>query len=271
MKEDALDSCLDEMAGELMMLVNVGCGTRTRDGWVNIDRSAYFLLRKSSVLRFFARLFLTEERLSRLSQLSGNLIWHDLKNGIPITDDCVSMVYASHVLEHIDREYVDHFLAEIYRVLRPGGIIRIVVPDFKRLVDKYVATFEAALKKELVIAVHERSIEELLEQSVRKIPASLRTAGRWRRKLEMAVLGDARARGETHQWMYDRLTLANLLEKNGFVDIVERNYKTSYMVEWRSFMLDEESDGSEYKPGSLYMEARKPGVRREGGRADLPI
>ena len=37
-----------------------------------------------------------------------------------------------------------------------------------------------------------------------------------RRKLETLFVGDARRRGETHQWMYDRINLPGLLQEIGF-------------------------------------------------------
>ena len=64
--------------------------------------------------------------------------------------------------------------------------------------------------------------------------------------------------GELHQWMYDRVSLAGALKKVGFVQIIKRNAYDSYIPKWSEFNLDTESDGSVYKPQSLYMEAIKP-------------
>lgn len=51
---------------------------------------------------------------------------------LPFPDACVAEVYASHVLEHLS--FVDELpraLREIHRVLQPGGVARISVPDFE--------------------------------------------------------------------------------------------------------------------------------------------
>jgi predicted SAM-dependent methyltransferase len=49
---------------------------------------------------------------------------------LPLADGCASLIYASHILEHFDRHEYKPVLAEWFRVLRPGGILRLSVPDF---------------------------------------------------------------------------------------------------------------------------------------------
>jgi len=71
-------------------------------------------------------------------------------------------------------------------------------------------------------------------------------------------IGRFRQSGEVHQWMYDRYSLGLLLEKAGFEAITQRAATESYILDWASFNLDTEPDGTVYKPDSLYMEAIKP-------------
>ena len=70
------------------------------------------------------------------------------------------------------------------------------------------------------------------------------------------LLGDARKRGETHQWMWDRVNLAAALDQAGFTGAEVVNFRTSTIPDWSSTGLDQEPDGTEYRPGSLYVEAR---------------
>ena len=56
---------------------------------------------------------------------------------IPESNKSVDLIYACHVVEHLDQEETNKFFNECKRVLKPGGIIRIVVPDFDKLVDSY--------------------------------------------------------------------------------------------------------------------------------------
>lgn len=65
-----------------------------------------------------------------------------------------------------------------------------------------------------------------------------------------------RSEGEIHQWMYDRYSLKQLLEKCGFSDVKVVTAFTSSIPDWNSFELDGK-DGKVRKPDSLFMEARK--------------
>jgi len=49
---------------------------------------------------------------------------------LPMEDNSISLIYASHVLEHFGRNAYKAVLQEWYRVLKHGGILRLSVPDF---------------------------------------------------------------------------------------------------------------------------------------------
>jgi predicted SAM-dependent methyltransferase len=53
-------------------------------------------------------------------------------------DNYAESIYASHVLEHFSHDEAPQVLATWYRVLKPGGTIRISVPDIDRIVKIYV-------------------------------------------------------------------------------------------------------------------------------------
>ncbi len=55
-------------------------------------------------------------------------------------DNSAELIYASHVLEHFDQFEVKTVLDEWKRVLAPGGILRLAVPDFEQLVAIYHST-----------------------------------------------------------------------------------------------------------------------------------
>lgn len=52
-------------------------------------------------------------------------------------DNSCDEIYSCHVLEHFKRGYVDKVLAEWYRILKPGGLIKVAVPDFEKLIEVY--------------------------------------------------------------------------------------------------------------------------------------
>lgn len=62
---------------------------------------------------------------------------HDVRTLPMFVDGSVDLVYASHVLEYFDRIESLNVLAEWRRVLRPGGTLRLAVPDFQALLDVY--------------------------------------------------------------------------------------------------------------------------------------
>jgi predicted SAM-dependent methyltransferase len=54
-------------------------------------------------------------------------------------DESVDLIYVSHCLEHLDIEEVSRALKEWARVLKPGGMLRIAVPDLESILRVYEA------------------------------------------------------------------------------------------------------------------------------------
>ena len=65
-------------------------------------------------------------------------MWLDLKNGIPFASETVDGIYASHVLEHFYYKEVMKIFRESYRVLRPGGALRMIVPSMEGAIAAYL-------------------------------------------------------------------------------------------------------------------------------------
>ena len=101
----------------------------------------FLLIIKNFLLRILLSKFLSKGRYQKIQNLSNNIFIHDLRKGIPYRNNSVDAVYHSHVLEHIDRSNVKEFLFEIFRVLKPNGIQRIVVPDFYLLCKSYINNY----------------------------------------------------------------------------------------------------------------------------------
>tara|TARA_Y100001938_G_scaffold148482_1_gene232307 strand:- start:3772 stop:4425 length:654 start_codon:yes stop_codon:yes gene_type:complete len=57
---------------------------------------------------------------------------------IPRPDNYYSSVYASHVLEHVHPAHTIRFLKEINRTMKNGAIFRIIVPDARKSIEKYL-------------------------------------------------------------------------------------------------------------------------------------
>lgn len=242
-----------------MKVLNLGCGHKVsaHPDVINIDWSIYLRMRSSRLMSLLAPLLLSGERRIRFDRLPSNIMPHDLSGGIPFPDNSADVIFHSNMLEHLDRDVAERFLAEALRALKPGGIHRIVVPDLEDACAAYIAHIAACDSNPQAQAQHEDYIARVIEQSVRREAAGTRLQPPLRRFIENALLGDARRRGETHQWMYDRISLAVLLRRLGYRNVRLMRYDTSDISFWPQYGLDTNADGSEYAPGSLYMEASK--------------
>jgi predicted SAM-dependent methyltransferase len=99
-----------------MFLVNLGCGSTFHQGWINFD----------------------------LNPTERGVRHADLSKGIPLEENSCDAVYHAHVLEHLSKDQGRRFLSECFRVLKPGGLLRVVVPDLEGIVRNYVDTLGAA-------------------------------------------------------------------------------------------------------------------------------
>ncbi len=240
-----------------MVVLNLGCGTRTSPRCVNLDWSPYLRLKRSPLGTALALATLRGERRRRFTALDETVVVHDLRRPLPVADGSVDAVYHSHVLEHLDRDRVAPFLAEVRRVLRVGGVHRVVVPDLEVRCRRYLAHLDSCAGHPEMAPGHDAYVGDILEQMVRREAHGTAQQPPLRRFVENLLLGDARRRGETHQWMYDRVNLGVALADAGFREITVRDHRSSAIAGWDEIRLDEGEDGEEYLPGSLYMEARK--------------
>lgn len=173
-----------------MILLNLGCGEKTsdRDGVVNIDWSAMLRLRRHSLRRALVPLFLHGDRQARYRVLPDNILVHDLSKGIPFDTNSVDAVYHSHTLEHLDRDLAETMLKEVLRVLKPGGIHRIVVPDFERRCRSYVEHLDACDTDPAEQKAHDGYVSAILEQSVRREAHGTSQQRPVRRRVENMIL-----------------------------------------------------------------------------------
>ena len=123
--------------------VNLGSGLNIAPGWINVDGSLKILLARCP--DFVAALgykFLTDsravERQQFINLLSNNIfVHHNLKYGVPLPDSSVDFMYTSHTLHHLYRDEAAAVLADALRALKPGGTIRIGVPNLEYIFGLY--------------------------------------------------------------------------------------------------------------------------------------
>jgi SAM-dependent methyltransferase len=241
-----------------LKILNLGCGVKTSSApeVINVDWSIYLRLRRNRLGRQLALSLLSGERLERFKGMPSNIVVHNLSKGIPFDTASVDAVYHSHMLEHLARDVAPKFLLEVKRVLKPGGIQRIVVPDLQLLCRQYLSHLETCERASQESAKHDSYVSALIEQCVRKEGTGSTLQPPLRRMVENVLRGDARRRGETHQWMYDRVNLGFVLTELGYKNPRQQDYRTSLIPNWNEFGLDIDAQGNEYKPGSLYLEVQ---------------
>ncbi|HWQ90193.1 MAG TPA: methyltransferase domain-containing protein [Clostridia bacterium] len=127
------------------MKLNFGCGKRYASGWVNID----FHSENPEVKRV------------------------NLLEPLPFSDDTFTAVYSSHTLEHFSQETTERILKECRRVMKPGGIVRIVLPDLENTCREYIRILDEVDRSELARAQYNWIVLELLDQLTRTKPSGL--------------------------------------------------------------------------------------------------
>ncbi len=177
---------------ELMALyVNYGCGygdeTCAPQGWLNFDASPTLRLERIPMIgRLVPAKFPATAR------------YGDIRKGPLVSDASADGVYCSHVLEHLALDDCRAALKNTFRMLRPGGIFRLVLPDLKILAREYLGSSEP-------------------DAAVRFMETT--NMGRPSRPKGLTGLLRSWIGNSEHQWMWDYQALAMELEKAGFVSI----------------------------------------------------
>ena len=123
--------------------VNIGCGPVYHARWLNLDVEP------------------TDPAVKPL----------DVRKGIPLADGTATACFSSHVIEHLAPQATQAFLADQFRVLRSGGIIRVVCPDLAEVARSYLAEYERSPENSLPSYQHRHLIMELVDQMVRREPS----------------------------------------------------------------------------------------------------
>jgi YD repeat-containing protein len=241
-------------------LINLGSSARVAPGWNNLDFS--WLIRLGRHRRLCAWLhkmgLLNDQRFERILRLDPAMIRWDLRRGIPFRENTFDVAYHSHLLEHIDREDAAAFLRECFRVLKPQGILRVVVPDLEMLAREYLGVVDN-LPDRATMPQHTFAVEQMIDQMVIRTPRHRALQHPVVRLAERFLIGSTDRAGILHRWMYDRFSASQALRDAGFEDVQVKDASTSGVAGWREFNLDTEPNGEVYLPFSLYIEGRRPG------------
>lgn len=190
--------------GRSDLLVNLGAGDTGRPGWINVD----------------------------IFRAPGVNCRYDCRRRLPFADGSVRGIFCEHFLEHLDySEEVPRFLSECRRVLQPGGVLRVVVPDAGRYLKAYCQAGWKALARL-------RPLEAGRVDYYYKFPYRTR----------MELINMIFRQGHQHKYAYDYETLEFVLLRYGFSRVIQQQYGQSLLPE---LALDREDRAAE----SLYVEA----------------
>jgi predicted SAM-dependent methyltransferase len=172
--------------------LNVGCGPFARPGFFNIDYDYH----------------------------DGVDLYHDLRRPMPIASGSAGGLFSEHCLEHLSFDDCRFALGEFHRVLKPGAVIRISVPDGEAYARRYVAGEPQPYMENDSLAIGYTPI-----MSINRI-----------------------FYGSGHRFIYDYETMAGQLAAVGFTDI-----RRVALGEGRDPKLL--IDQAERAPETLYIEA----------------
>ena len=173
--------------------VNLGCGTSIAPGWINFDNSPNLKLSKIPLARW------TLNKLGLLSKSHYDVKWptevqyRELTKPLPFKDSSVDFIYTSHFMEHLSLSNAKALFKDIYRVLKIGGVARIILPDLKYDIKRYLENVEKNPSK----------AADIFMKSLNVISTSR----------------------DPHLWLYDSNSLIDKLLKTGFSKVEESEYK----------------------------------------------
>jgi predicted SAM-dependent methyltransferase len=172
------------------LYVQYGCGNCAPEGWMNFDASYTLVFERLPVI---GGLYTKNRR-----RFPDRVLYGDIVKGLPIAAGSASAVYASHILEHLAYSDCLQALRNTYRLLRPNGTFRLVVPDLEFAAEQYLAMLKA----------HSPDATDLFMETT--------ALGRKDRPRNIVSLVYSWLNGSTHLWMWDYPTMRRALEAQGF-------------------------------------------------------
>lgn len=201
-----------------MRKLNLGSGPNSAKGWINYDWGLMPLIGKFKLTSILVKLGLLDKSYDWKWP---KIILVNIKNELPDEDESVDYIYCSHVLEHFEKSKARDILRECKRVLKDKGIIRIVLPDLKKIIDNY--SDADSFNREYL---------------------------GFDKDLYVGPLGKLKRlfiRG--HQWMYDVNLAKKLLSDSGFTKIKVCSFRKGVVLDLEKLDLEQ------HQKISLYLEA----------------
>ena len=120
--------------------LHLGGFDQSIEGWTNTDITPHLLIARVPFLSYVLHSFGIMDRHRFEQHRLGtfrDLKYLNLAKPFPFPNDTIQFIYSSHVLEHLHRSAAENCIRECWRVLAPGGIVRIAVPDLDQVISSY--------------------------------------------------------------------------------------------------------------------------------------
>jgi SAM-dependent methyltransferase len=173
--------------------INFGCFSSGLPGWINVDKARKHII--ISRIWGLPRLLYSLGFLKKYVygyHVRGkfkNVFYGDARKRMRFRSNSVDYIYSSHMLEHIYPKEAVYFLSECRRVLKKGGVLRVVLPDLEAEAKVYLSSLGNPKAAEIFSdKVYATSFKE--------------------------------GRNNNHKWMYDQYSLSDILKRVGFSRVV---------------------------------------------------
>ena len=189
-----------------MIKLQLGAGGNILPGWINTD----------------------------INPLSPNVLHMDFTQRLPLEDNSVDRIYSEHTIEHVAYTEAVNSLRECFRVLKPGGRIRICCPNLAWLLRLYTDPND-----------QDWNYMTQLKPSWAPEPDPVFTINEF-----------VRAWG--HQFIWDARTLTKTLEGIGFTQPLRCDVRVSHDPEFRNLEIVTRMPPGFLQLESMTIEAKKP-------------
>ncbi|KAL1511101.1 hypothetical protein AB1Y20_005923 [Prymnesium parvum] len=179
---------------------------RCSDGWLNIDQA-------------FSMYGMREGQVATDDNGAHNMVLSIRADTVlPFASESVQMVYAEHVLEHMLPSAGGlRLVQEAYRLLVPGGVLRIATPDLALYMCGYSKPQPNNAEQAHFLQRHAMRFEPMERIAGRKISRSWSVLGGQNRQPSEASIVNNIFRNYGHQWIYD-LDEVKLLAEGAGID-----------------------------------------------------
>jgi SAM-dependent methyltransferase len=224
-------------------LLHLGCGLTAPQEWLNVDGSLNAWMAQRPLLKKLAVTLRLVPRSQAEIPWPTNVKIADLRKRLPFEAGSFDAVYASHLLEHLHRQEALALLTEVRRVLKPGGVCRMLVPDLRAIVQEYLG--ERALEGET--GAEDDKARQFCRRLLMRKEAPPRGGVVYRAYTALTDFHD-------HKWMYDGASLVKIMIEGGFVECRERGLHDSEIPH-----IDKvESPGRVLNGAGVIAEGRRP-------------